>query len=544
MDVAAVKGGRVIDSRRITMKLPNEPTAWAKELKGCTESLKRATEELGVKGARARVVYRSPSQAIDLASFELRSAAQACAAAVLPAAEQLPYSISAACIEAAVVGRDRSGSERRWHVVVAADRIDVVRNIVALVEAAELKFESATPVDAAIMAALVRRALRFAGPRHGWLHFGKFSSFFILGGEGCVRFERSIGLGVETIVQSLTRPIRMPDRDDPLELQYDTAKEIVHKHGIPADDEVVHDELKLSRQQIMPLIQPVLQRYVVELRQSLRFGLAEEDREAIEVTVSGPGSAIPGLADLIAWELKLHFTADPHYAGYDYQDPATKAGELVEAIADQSFLNLATLQPPEVAQRRRVSRLKRWLWAGATAALVVLGADAFHLESRISHAQAEANTLKTANDEAEMLEKTHRRLVNALEAMTELERNIAREIGARANLRAVFQELSRVTPESIKLNSVRINREEGKLTARLYGRADEVDETQGRTELEPYIDAIKSSPIFRNAILRNVEVGSTGGSASQRFEATFEIVLAPNAAGIETVAARTKGNGP
>jgi Tfp pilus assembly PilM family ATPase len=208
IDVAAIKGGRVLSSRRIPVDLPSEPTAWVKAIHEAADKLRPVIEEMSVTGAPARLVYRSPTQAVDLASFELRAASQACAAATLPCLESLPYSGTAAICDATAVGRDQSGSNRRWHVVVAAERVDVARTLVELIEAAGLTFESLVPMDAAIMAKLVHRALEYKGAQHGWLHFGKHSSFFVIGGQGRVRFERSIGLGVETIVQSLTRPIR------------------------------------------------------------------------------------------------------------------------------------------------------------------------------------------------------------------------------------------------------------------------------------------------------------------------------------------------
>ncbi len=541
MDVAAVKGGRVIESRRILIDLQADPTGWARGVRGCSDKLRAVVEELNASGARTRVVYRSPSQTVDLASFELRSAGQACAAAILPAGEALPYSASSATIKAVAVGRDASGTQRRWHVVVAADRTDVVRALVDLVDEAGLTFESATPIDAAIMSGLVQRALRHAGPQHGWLHFGKYSSFFILGGEGRIRFERSIGLGVQTIVQSLTRPIRMPD-ENPIQLDVDTAKEIVHKYGIPETEEVLSDKYKLTRGHIMPQIQPVLQRYVVELRQSLRFGLPEEERGSIDISVGGPGSIIPGLLDLIAWELKLKFNADEQYAHYDYKEPACRGNELADAIEAWTFLDRLNLQPPESAQRPQLGLLRRYLWSGAAAALVFVAFDGIRLQSRLSDARRESARLEAAASEARSMEKTHRKLVAAIGAVNELEKIVADTVGARANLGAVLQEVSRLTPASVRLNSMRFAREEERLTCRIYGRAEQVG--AGKTEVEAFIEALKGSPIFSDASLRNVERGTVSGAPGERFEATFDTILAPDPAAIPHLASGgTDANG-
>ena len=81
------------------------------------------------------------------------------------------------------------------------------------------------------------------------------------------------------------------------------------------------------------------------------------------------------------------------------------------------------------------------------------------------------------------------------------------------------------------------------MTARIYGRAGHVDE-QGRTELEPFIEALKSSPLFADAVLRDVVVPAAGEPTGQRFEATFTVVLAPDPAVLAAASAQEKGGAP
>ena len=532
MDVAVVGAGDIASTVRVPLELSNEPTTWAKAVRGAGSKLKEIVEELDADGATVRVLYRSPTQSVDLQSFALRTSGQACAAAVLPLADSLPYALSSANVDAVAVGRDAGGADRRWHVVVGADRSDVIRAIVEMVESAGLKFDSATPIDAAIIAGVVRSALAYAGPQHGWLHFGKHSSFFVLGGSGRVRFVRSIAIGTETIVNTLTRPIRTPD-ESPINLDHDTARQIFYKHGIPETDDVLDESLQLRRRHVMPQMQPVLQRYIVELRQSLRFGLAEEERHAIEITVSGPGSTVPGLSELIAWELNLKLATDPRYAGYDFLAPAGDGSELHDALGNTQFLDRMNLQPEEAAMRREAGRLRRWLWTGAAAAVVVIALDAAQVGSKLTDARQRADALQIAATEAVGMQNTHKRLLEAGAALNELERTIAAEAGAGVNMRAILQELSRLTPASIKLNSLRFARKGDKVTARLHGRAIEVDTATGQTEVGTFITALKKSSLFRDANLRDVERGAFAEGNGERFEASFQAVLAPDTSAIQ-----------
>ncbi len=81
------------------------------------------------------------------------------------------------------------------------------------------------------------------------------------------------------------------------------------------------------------------------------------------------------------------------------------------------------------------------------------------------------------------------------------------------------------------------------MAARLYGRAAHA-EGRERTDLESFIEALKSSPLFVNAVLKNVEVGTAGDRSGQRFEATFDVIMAPDAAVLAEVAADTEGGEP
>jgi len=542
MDVAVLRGSAIASSLRVPLELSNDPTTWSKAVRGAGSKLKEIIKELDAEGASVRVLFRSPAQSVDVHSFALRTSIQACAAAVLPLADSLPYALSSANLDAVAVGRDAGGADRRWHVVVGADRSDVIRAIVEMVESAGLKFDSATPIDAAIIAGVVRRALAYAGPQHGWLHFGKHSSFFVLGGSGRVRFVRSIALGTETIINTLTRPIRTPD-EDPINLDHDTAQRIFYEHGVPDTDDLLDESLQLRRRHIMPQIQPVLQRYVVELRQSLRFGLAEEDRHAIKITVSGPGSTIPGLVELIAWELNLKLATDTRYKDYDFRAPAGDGSELHDALGNTQFLDRLNLQPPEAAQRRQADRLRRWLWTGAAAALALIAVDAVQVGSNLSDARHRTAALKIAATQAAGMQETHKRLLAAGVALNELEQTIAAEAGAGINIRAILQELSRVTPASIKLTSLRFTRTADVVTARLHGRAMEIDTATGQTEVGTFITALKESSLFRNANLRDVARGSFAAGNGERFEASFQAVLAPDISAIQ-VASGDEGDLP
>ena len=147
---------------------------------------------------------------------------------------------------------------------------------------------------------------------------------------------------------------------------------------------------------------------------------------------------------------------------------------------------------------------------------------------RLDAARERSVTLQAAAAEAVSLQKTHDKIVSAIGAMRMLEQTMATEIGTRIDLRAILHELSRLTPRSIKLNSLRLARGDRTLTARPYGRAIQINQATGQTEVESFISALKISPLFRDASLRNVERRFFAEGAGERFEASFEAVAVPD----------------
>lgn len=541
MDVVALEGGRAWASQRTPITLGRDAPAWVEAVRSSGQTLRAVVAQLGVGSAAAVVVYRSPTQSVDLASFQLRSKAQASEAALLSVAESVPYPVNTAICAAEVVGCDRTEANRQTHVVVAAERDDVAGAVVQMVETAGLKFLAATPIDATIIAQLVRQVLRYGGSLRGWLHIGECSSFLVVGEHGDVRFGRSIALGLETIVQSLTRPFRLSGQDDPVELDSGTARRILHQHGIPGPNEIVHEQLQLTRRHIMPLMQPVLQRYIIELRQSLRFALPQEERASIAITITGPGCGIPGLAELIGEELRLDVAALPQYAAYDYRIPAASGSELIEAVGDIRFLLRLNLQPRELAHRRRVGRLRRWLWTGVAAALALVGTDGISFQARLGDARMEAASLATATAGVEALQETQARLLAAIAAMDALEETIMAEVGARISLRAILQEFSRLTPGTVRLTSIRFQRNDGGMIGEVSGYAGEADPATGQTELEPFIKALKNSPLFDDVMLTSVQLDSSGPTKGQRFQLNVLAVAAPDSAQMHKIAAAEGG---
>ena len=535
IDVVVRKRGTVVATRRIPITVGDDSSTWSMQVHQQCDRLRDVVAELGVERAPTAVVYTSPTQAVELVSLPMDSPSQARKAAILGCMETIPYPFDAAVAEAVVIGRDGTETNAQTHVVVAVDRQDVTGAIVDMTEAAGLDFQSATPIAATIIAWLAGEALSNLGTECGSLYVGDHGSFFVVGGQGILRFGRPIPIGLETLVESLTRPIRSVGTTESIELSTREARHILYRQGIAEADEVIqgHEPLKVS--QLAPLVQPVLQRFIVELRQSLRFGVPESVRDSVTLAVTGPGSAVPGFASLLGRELSLPVSIDSRYATYEYDLPASAGCEGNLAVVNRRHLAELNLQPPEVTQQRSVARIRRWLWTGVAAALVIVGLDAAWMQIRLGEMRGEETALARETAGLTTLHQTQARLETAVRAMDVLQGTIVQQVGPYVDFRAVLHELSRLTPQSIELRSMSFKRNGDQINGTISGYAEVGQEDTGQTELNVFIEALKQSPLVANVELLNVQVTSIGQTTGERFESSFEVMAMPSIFALESI---------
>lgn len=528
MDIIARSGQSIEFARRILIKLDSDPVVWISNVRQICDLLKDVVEENDLRGIPTYVVYDSPTQVVDLVGFNINSPSQAREAAILSCAESIPYSLDVAVTEAIVIGRDPSDDDPQTHVLLAADRQDITTAIVDLIEEAGLVFQTATPLQATVIASLAGTSLHNSHTYQGWLYAGNSSSFFVVAGQGKLRFGRNIQIGLETLVESLTRPIRST-RDTPaVELDMATARKILHKYGVASGNEVINHEPRLTLNQIVPLTQPILQRFVVELRQSLRYGLSQSQNQPITLAITGPGCSIPGFASLLGQELNLPVTVDSRYVDYDYSCPSSPGNDAVIATNNRPFLERMSVQPPDVSRKQDSTHIRRWLLASLVAALAIVGMNTLSMELRLNGLRTQEKAIVGQLAGIEALQKTKTQLFGAIEDMDKLNTTIADHIGGYYDLRSILQELSLITPQSIQLDNLVFMRGSDGLIATMNGFAIAAKAAEQKSELEAFIELLKQSPLFTNVLLKNVQVAIVNENSGDRFEASFQAIELPS----------------
>lgn len=515
--------------------LSQEPGQWSKELLRLSDTLRELARKLGVDGAEAIVLYAGPTQAVTLESLPIRSTAQAIEAAKLSCMEKVNYPTVAAVCEAMPIGRNGAGADvaRRTHVAVAVDRDDVLGAIARFVEESGLRFVSAIPIDAPLMAQLAEQGLSDTESQ-ARLYVGEHSSLFFISGNRSLLFARRIGLGVESMVNVLTHPIRARSGEEPVTLSVDQAREILNNHGVPDRDVIVHDEPELRGMQIIPVLQPVLQRIVVELRQSLRFSLPEGSAGTVPVHCLGPGSRIPGLAHVIEAELEMSLAAETEQQQSRAPEADTErlpilgVGSvmmLADAVRNRRILRDFALLPTDHTRMRQRMHLQRWLWAGAAAALFMVAVDGFRYHATVQLLSSQKAAMLSHHSELDTFHRTSAVLAGALAEMSHIERRVDAELQHHFDSRAALNELSYLTPDSIQLTAITFRRFEQGMTGTLSGIA--LHDADQQTDLKRYVEQIRSSPLFVDAVLGNVQASSEHERMGEQFEASLSLTPLP-----------------
>lgn len=527
LDVVVLRGSKAVRGHRESIALDDDPERWIKQLPGVAAKLKLAVAALDADGAEAILLYRSPTSTSDLGTFAFSSPAQVRDAAILGVCASLPYSIDEAVAQAAVIGRARQNDANGHHAVVTADRDDVCCALAETVESAGLRFATATPADAPLLAALGKRVLKSPDGPKAWLYVGESRAYLLVGGDGSLDFAREVGLGVASLREALTKPILSGHGGEQIRLSAQQARAIVYRYGIPAADEVVAEDVGLTGSEVRPLIQPTLQRGFIEVKQSLRIGFHGAKWSDSSLILTGPGSTLRGLAEVLQGEIGISVDVDEDYASFDHEVPGGAGSELQDVLSQRSLFPRINLRPLAVQASLRTQRLQRFLWAGAVLGCVLVAADFLHYHGKLRGARERLAVLETDYQTRTATAQAGESLVQAAGSMHALERQIDGYIGHPIAVEPILKELSLRTPETVSLTRLSlVRRDEGPIvmmTGIVTG--DEDDSTTRR--LTDYVDALESSPLFGRVALTNVQRGMLDDTAGDRFDASIEPIRTP-----------------
>ena len=272
--------------------------------------------------------------------------------------------------------------------------------------------------------------------------------------------------------------------------------------GVPDRDAVIDSSRSIRGSDILALISPVLQRCVVQVRQTLRFGLDEDARAHARLRLEGPGSRIPSLAEMIAEETGLQLDGAPE-TGAAFDAPGHQDGDLMTAV--RATPNDVNLVPGAVAKCQNERRMKVMLAVGVAIAFGAIGIDTAMTEMAFRSTRDELKSVSSSAEEARRLLELRSEIEQQKGALGAVLTSAKAAVGERVVWSALLREIAAAAPRDIRIQELTAGRDGAgaTLTMRAYLVSDDRS-TPGPEGVRAFLETLGGS-----ALCESVSMGET-----------------------------------
>ncbi|MCB9854593.1 MAG: pilus assembly protein PilM [Phycisphaerales bacterium] len=348
-----------------------------------------------------------------------------------------------------------------------------------------------------------------------------YSTLIVIGTEGpCLATELPVGL--DDFTKALMRPIIAGD--DVYQLEEADAIALRDQAGVPDRDADlgIHN---LKGKNLLPLLEPALQRFAQQLTQWLTFAATTEGGGNVSrLQVIGIGASMPGLADSLGHRLKMDVESPDWLSRTAKSTSASRHN--VEAFASASsaarfISDLPNLLPEEEFKRRRIARFRSSTTkAGPIVAAATLGVAFLfnqiggHLSKAVGQVQMEMVRVQSMVDKNTQLQQ-ERSAITAIKAKFD-------DFACHTpNWLGFFKELSLILPKEIRVTRLSTRNDGAELRVVIDGEVARSRNGQSYDEtVEVTLTALERSPFASAVHLVN---SSRNDSERGNFEGTLSV---------------------
>lgn len=429
-----------------------------------------------------------------------------------------------------IVGSDRASDAKaaNIHIVGFAASDSLVAEVFDWVKSLGLTPTGLASGDALHLLSSVRSAMDADSKHSGCarLSIGRSGTVLTVFAGGRLSVVRDLPLGLDALTETLTRPIRTTDAERPaLVLRPSEAADLLASAGVPSPGDTLATDPPVEGSAVLPLIQPMLQRIALEVKQSIRFGVPEEHRPAIRLTVAGEGRAVPRLLDALSSLIGVP-------AGGEEESDAGLLARRLRTFA---------VVPLQEQQRRSRVRVRASLAAGCATALGFVAFNYAMDSDRIARSRVELAALQQAAEQSAQLQSTRQTVLAAQGALAAFDARVERGAGNRADWPAFLAHLSSITPPEANLQNIECNIANAGPEARLVGRVVPAAGADATQTIAVLLGELSRCPLVRTARLASSARISMGEQNAQSFEIWVHLEPLPSGA-MRTADAATEAN--
>jgi len=499
----ATMSGRVI---RLFQRHMIDPTdwdeTWSKGLRPLDPVVLEMMRRLDIpRGALTTVLYQSPTLVADVFSVKARQSA-ATQAASLAMRDYLMAAAMQSRFAQTVLSTDRDPTAGRTHVLSVADHNEACESIAGLVSRCGLQLDRVLPSKADLMISASELIHRLPStPKSALVVLDEHSTVIASGDAEQLRFVRSIEFGYAQLGEAFLRGMGSNGAASPTETDREAAYLLLFKCGIPQRNQVIDAARNLTGATVIPALQSVIQRYVVEIRQSLRFAFSEAEFARANIYITGSGTLIPHLAKALS--LQLDLSVEPLATEAELQEAKLAQedlfGHLSRAIGRPHAST--TLVPLSIERRTNHRTVTSALRIGAVAAAAICVADASHVMSSTFAINKALVSLDPQIVAIEARDERVKELANATYSVNATSSLVKGALGNHPDWTVVLSELSRITVPNLEVVEITggVSTDELRLPVlSIRGLAQDIE---GQDPLSSFIAELSQSKVVLSAKL-------------------------------------------
>lgn len=249
-------------------------------------------------------------------------------------------------------------------VLSLTDRDQDAAKIFAWISRCDARLEAIVPEASTVIRSAVDRVMS-SQAMEACCFIGPYWSAIACGSTEGLVLVRAFEFGYRNLSDVFQRAMNDGTRaSDP-----NAGEAALFEHGLPFKASQIDPEL---RAKVLPLVAPVLQRFCVEIKQTLRFGVPAEMLPSA-ITIDGPGAAIAHMAPSLTEAINMHVRPAP---GAELARPLEPFGPgTIEMDWFTKPSRGIRMIPAAAIEQRGLDLVNRGLLVGVVAGAAMLGLE-------------------------------------------------------------------------------------------------------------------------------------------------------------------------
>lgn len=485
--VHASWGARGATPRRVHVPLDSSEweAAWESGLRVIDDALGEAITRLRVPAGTPVVVgFESQSNVAEAQSIPPGDAGSGLASLRLAACERLALPRLTQAVRVKQVSLAMGGENPSPGVaLVSAAADEDVEAVRAWVERAGLRCRRIVPSGAVLLGDITREVTARGGaPIRIVLHIDGHRSVLGVAVEGRIELLRTFEIGLHNFAEAIARASQNRHEGWGAAITLVQVLEGLAVRGFPQPDTMFDEDHKLAANAVLPVLQPVIQRFCVEIKQSLRMVLRRSGNAPVRIELRGPGARIPRVAEMLVPSIDAEFVVPK-------EDDTECSLEML--LRDSSWHDLA-LTSSAARHEASAVRFRRAVILSAAIGLAALGAEAVHALNETVSLAAKTRAVEADLIRVHEFNKLSHKAVELDERLMQGRGLLTEFLGPQPDWKTVFTELAMAAEPLVELTELRAASEKDRAFLLVYGVADAAEDS---SELTSFIDEFGSSPL-------------------------------------------------